>query len=100
MSYNPGHTQAAVHHASHPTNQSELTSAVMAGEGSKAGHGAEGAGDGSRGGAGAVVWEARALAVISKGMSSGSAHPHGGVTPNNGEMTEKVSGCLSFDVLY
>ncbi|KAG8695570.1 hypothetical protein FRC08_007690 [Ceratobasidium sp. 394] len=69
MSHNPGHTQAAVHHVSHPTNASELTSAVMTGEGSRAGHGQEGAGDGSRGGVGAVVWEARALAAVSKGMS-------------------------------
>ncbi|KAG9105065.1 hypothetical protein FRC06_000038 [Ceratobasidium sp. 370] len=47
----------------------------MAGEGSRAGHGQEGAGDGSRGGVGAVVWEARALAAVSKGMSDGD-RPH------------------------
>ncbi|KAG9126126.1 hypothetical protein FRC07_004774 [Ceratobasidium sp. 392] len=75
MSHNPGHTQAAVHHVSRPITASELTSAVMAGEGSKAGHGREGADDGSRGGAAAIVWEARALAVVSKGMSNGN-HPH------------------------
>ncbi|KAG8695458.1 hypothetical protein FRC08_007821 [Ceratobasidium sp. 394] len=76
LSYNPGHTQAAVHPVLNPTSNSELTSAVMAGEGSKAGHGQDGAGDGSRGGVGSVAWDARALAAISHGMSN-EAHRQG-----------------------
>lgn len=75
LSHNPGHTQAAVHPALNPTTQAEMTSAVMAGEGSRAGHGESGAGEGSRGGVGPVHWEARALAAISKGMSTNNANP-------------------------
>jgi hypothetical protein len=75
LSHNPGHTQAAVHRVSHPTTNSELTSAVMEGEGSRAGHGEDGAGSGSRGGVGSIPWEARALSVVSKGMSNASVYP-------------------------
>ncbi|KAJ1308673.1 hypothetical protein OPQ81_004366 [Rhizoctonia solani] len=50
LSHNPGHTQAAVHPTSCPATNAELTSAVMAGEGSRAGHGESGAASGSRGG--------------------------------------------------
>ncbi|KAG9105066.1 hypothetical protein FRC06_000039 [Ceratobasidium sp. 370] len=76
LSYNPGHTQAAVHPVLNPTSNAELTSAVMAGEGSKAGHGQEGAENGSRGGVGPVAWDSRALAAISHGMSN-EAHRQG-----------------------
>ncbi|KAF8709111.1 hypothetical protein RHS03_03027, partial [Rhizoctonia solani] len=75
LSHNPGHTQAAVHPTPHPTTNAELTSAVMTGEGSRAGHGESGAGSGSRGGVGPVQWELRALAAISKGMSTNNINP-------------------------
>lgn len=90
MAHNPGHTQGAVNHISAPITNAELTSAVMAGEGSRAGHGHAGAGDGSRGGVGPMMWEARALAVVSKGMSSTHSQPHPD-TPSDGEMSARVS---------
>lgn len=94
MAHNPGHTQSAVHHVSAPMTNAELTSAVMAGEGAKAGHGHDGAGDGSRGGVGPMMWEARALAVVSKGMSNAHPQPHHD-TPSDGEKSARVSTLLN-----
>ncbi|KAF8681311.1 hypothetical protein RHS04_03372 [Rhizoctonia solani] len=91
LSHNPGHTQAAVHPTPHPTTNAELTSAVMAGEGSRAGHGESGAGSGSRGGVGPVQWESRALAAISKGMSTNNVNqPSQGVPPSSTTEAIKV----------
>ncbi|CAE6343093.1 unnamed protein product [Rhizoctonia solani] len=93
LSHNPGHTQAAVHPTLHPTTNAELTSAVMAGEGSRAGHGESGAGSGSRGGVGPIQWESRALAAISKGMSTNNINPSPhGAPSSSGREVVKLSG--------
>ncbi|KAG8725438.1 hypothetical protein FRC12_005493 [Ceratobasidium sp. 428] len=97
LSHNPGHTQAAVHPVSHPASGAEMTSAVMAGEGSKAGHGREGAGDGSRGGSEAVVWSDRALAVVSHGVSN-EAHHQGHSTPEYSDINDKSLAPITMPV--
>ncbi|KAF8607821.1 hypothetical protein BDV93DRAFT_280768 [Ceratobasidium sp. AG-I] len=93
MAHNPGHTQSAVHPVSAPLTKAELTSAVMDGEGTRAGHGHEGAGDGSRGGVGPMMWEARALAVVSKGMSA-DPQPHHDA-PSDGEKSTRTEAPAS-----
>ncbi|QRV87664.1 hypothetical protein RhiJN_15682 [Ceratobasidium sp. AG-Ba] len=80
LSCNPGHTQPAVYPVTNPTSNAEMTSAVMA----------EGAGDGSRGGGAPIVWNARALAVISHGMSNVALH-QGHPIPENDHKTDKTS---------
>ncbi|QRV72795.1 hypothetical protein RhiJN_00809 [Ceratobasidium sp. AG-Ba] len=94
LSCNPGHTQPAVYPVTNPTSNAEMTSAVMVGAGSRAGQGTEGAGGGSRGGGAPVVWNARALAAISHGMSNEVLH-QGHPIPENDHKTDKVPNLSS-----